>query len=615
VDGGRDGGGGVVTARTRAVAAALVVVLLVATAFFAFSPAPPTKETTDRAAAADVKKDAPREPPVPRRARTADAAAETPVVETPPADPEPSKWPIRVTTNVPGATVTLHVRVIGGDPDPPPQTTTTDAKGFVGFETGTTAAVARIDFVARAEGWATAQVSHEELGDVTIEMRSGVAVRGRIVDGTGAGVAGATISNKRIGVESYTAAEGSFEAFVANAGPVSFQVQHVAFLPRDLDVTAPASDIVVVLDRGFEVSGRVAFPDGRPLPGAKVHTTDHTRTATTDAEGRYVLSGLLREPVVVECSYRSYLTDETRTVDAGATGVDFVVRTPVARVRFLDAKGRPFRFAALYIRVRKGDENVYSMASAGGLDDDGVHLVPGTPGATLIVTASAASAASGGASLDFDAQARLIDVDVVLGATKPTGAVRLVVRCDSGETPRTVYVTVDDELGNTLAGGPRERFDLDAAGAVEIPSVPAGRVVATVAAAAYGSAEYLTTMLVTARPSVVVETGRATEVTATFVVGGRLRAMLRDENGAAVTPDFVRLLASPKGREIDMFVRRTAEGFTSELDATPSVLIDAVAPGRYVVQTKGPEGDEVSKDVDVVRGETADVVLTVKAKR
>jgi hypothetical protein len=593
----------VVTARARSLVALGLLALAVAL-FFAFanegttaSPVPTSSAETPRTATATRSAPRTRDGSPDRSNAPLDDAA---------AAAARSKWPIRVTTNVPGASVQMQVRRSGSDPDPPPETKTADASGFVGFDAPPSdVPVAKFELVARAAGHETTLVCLSAPGDCTIELPSGVAVRGFVRDADGAPVADADVQGRRTG------ADGSFEAFFDHAGPVQLRVGHGALLSRVVDVEAPKDGVIVVLDRGLRVSGRVAFPDGRPLPNVRILNETEGTCATTDDDGRYTASGFAPGPVIVWCKP----ADDRRTVEAGATGVDFVVQRSVLRIRYLDVRGRPFRFAATLLREMKDGVVVDVSAGEGPADgvDDTYCLAPGT---TVSVSATGPTGQTGSGSVTLDDPPRLQTVDVVIGTAKPTGTIRLVVRDESPVFPKSVYVEVQDEAGSAVAGGSRDRLDLDSAGAAEIPNVPAGHVTVVVAAAAHWSTESLDTLLVTARPTATVEVGRTTEVAATLVLGGRIRATVRDEDGKPVTSDVVRLSTVSNGRAVDMFVHRNPDGgWTTELDASPSVLLDAVVPGRYVVQTTGPAGDEVKKEVDVVRGETADVELVVPVKR
>jgi hypothetical protein len=356
------------------------------------------------------------------------------------------------------------------------------------------------------------------------------------------------------------------------------------------------------------VSGRVAFPDGRPLPGVEVTDGGGRPRARTDESGRYVVSGVARGPVDLACA----VAHHWRTVEAGAGGGDFVVKQSVARVRFLDARGRPFRYADTALTVTK--DGVLLDRNGGSSRADGVEFMEGPTGARVLAVATGAAGEFGRGSATFDDVPRLHDVDVVVSAASPRGALRLVVRTDAPEFPRSVYATVIDELDQTVAGGWRTRCDLDPAASVEFPNVPAGRVWVAVAPSALRSRESLGTFLVRATPVVDVEVGRTTEVVATLVVGGRVRATVRDESGSPVAPRALGFAVPSDAGPGNEFVRlRPGQTWTTDLDTSPSVLVDAVRPGRYVVVAEGPSGEKGQKEFDVVRGATVDVEVVVKA--
>jgi len=601
-----------VKTRTR-IAAALVVLAFAVGAFLAVSG----RSTSDDPSIASTnvaERPDPRVVARPRASRPTEKPIDSHSIDAAlSTTDDPSKWPIRVTTNVPGARVTMQVRLYGGDPDPAPETKTCDAQGFVGFAApGKDVPVHQFEFVARAEGRTPAYASCSEPGEVNMMLHPAVAIRGFVRDDAGHGIGGAHVSfpDSTFTVnERPTETDGSFEVFVEEAGTVHVQAFRLGFeFDAGALIEAPATGVVIVLHRGLEVSGRVSFPSGLPVPGVGVSIPAERIVTTTDADGRFALSGLVRGPVGVKCG----VTEETRTVDAGANTVDFVVKRSIARIRFLDAQGRPFRSPGMSIRVVKGDVDL--AMSAGEGPPDGVEMMDGPPGAQVLVSASSADGRTGSGSTTFDETPRLHEIDVVLGAARPTGTIRLVVREESAEIPKSIHVTVDDDVWTTIDGGAHKRLDLDAAGAVEIPSVPAGAVHLTVAAAARWSSEALDTYLVAAKSDATIEVGRTTEVVARLLVGGRVRAVVRDEDGVPVAPRLVRLsLATDAGRN-EMFVHRKSDGgWSSELDASPSVMIDAVPPGRYVVHAWTEDGRDAQKEVDVVRGETADVELVVKA--
>lgn len=541
-----------------------------------------------------------------RRERSVDEAAPTTDEATSGTDPvdERATWPVRVVTNVPGAEVSVTFRYPCGDPDPPPDTKVADATGFAGFALPKRDdAVAGCTAVARAPEYATAREDFE-VGEVRIELKPGFAVSGHVFDDARRPVEGVDVTG--IGAHAATGADGSFEAFAPTRGPFSPHFERSDFLPRNVPVTAPASDLVVMLERGLSISGRVTFPDLRPVPGVTIRDGGGRHRSVTDEEGRYVVSGLSPGSFELTCA----LTGESRTFDAGAVGVDFVIDVPVARLRLVDEARRPIRRASLWIRILENGEDDYVSAGAAGAG--GIEMVPGAPGARFFVVPSAAGFDDRVTSLTFGTEPRLQDVEIVMTRGAERGTIRLTVRDDAGGVPAPVFVTVEDEAGSPASGWYAKRVELAAGMPLEISGLVPSRYDVVVTTSPRFSAEGYH---VATRAGVVVEAGRAAELDVTLAVGGRVRVTMRDESGTAVTPKRLDLLKATGERVQMVFINKTADGgWTSRLDATPSVFGAALAPGRYVIVGTGPAGDVVRKDVVVERGVTTDVEIVVATK-
>jgi hypothetical protein len=611
----------------KKVATALVVLALGGATWWEFARNDAARHATTTAAApaADTSSSANRRrredvAPTPEVAAKPGDDAPTVAGETKPVvptDEQRKQWPIRVITNVVGARVTMRVRVCGGGGDPPPETKTTDEKGFVGFAApAADVVVGELDFVARAEGWATATVSTRP-EDVRLELRRATAVRGRVTDAAGRPLADVhvwRVEPPQEATMTLTDSSGAFESFFTAPGAGSLRVSHPAFLEKTVAVAAPATDVVIALEHGREVSGRVAFPDGRPIPGVLLYG-ENERVATTDADGRYTVSGLTEGRVDIRLGLGN--GSEQRFVDSGTTGVDFVIDRPVARVRFVDADGRPYRFVVPRMRLCKDDKDLWTwFASGAGESED--RLVPGAVGATLLVSATAGERVKGVATLAFGDEVGLRDVVVRMGAERAKGALRVVVRTGAGEIPRTACVVVTDEIGEFVAGSTTKPVVLDDSGAFEFKDVPAGRDAVVVSAAPFRSPEAVRTFLVTAHVAVDVESAKTAQAQATLALGGRIRVVVKNADGIAVRPQFVSVPSPSGGRFLAMFGRTTRDGgWASELDASPAVLADALAPGAYRVHAEMKSRDVSVDDVDVTvaAGLTVDVELVTKPKR
>lgn len=130
-------------------------------------------------------------------------------------------------------------------------------------------------------------------------------VRGRVVSREGRPLAGAEVVYKlsslaqvREQFMSSLTADGEGRFFVPLSGRVSLelQVSHRGFLPTTLLWPAdPPEEVVVTLQPGLEVAGRVTDAAGRPLAGARVAVPQGpfespAATARADAEGRFTLT-------------------------------------------------------------------------------------------------------------------------------------------------------------------------------------------------------------------------------------------------------------------------------------------------------------------------------------
>jgi RNA polymerase sigma-70 factor (ECF subfamily) len=517
-----------------------------------------------------------------------------------------AQWAVRVVTNVPGARVTVSFHYFTGESDPPPETKTADAQGSAGFALPQRSdPVASCAVAAEAEGFATAR-KEAAVGEVRLDLEPGIAVRGRVVDEARLPVKAANVSG--VGRDTvYSEADGTFAAFTAEGGDVTYHVWHPNFLPVDGHATAPARDVLVVLRRGLTIGGRVAFADLHPVSGVAIVDERGSKRGETGDDGRYVVSGLPPGPVTLRCS----LTNEARTADAGAADVDFTVTKPVARVRLVDEDGRPVRRASLWMRVVRDGKDLLTSATNGttGASD----LVQGTEGARLLISPSVPGFDESVTTVEFGDGARLYDVDAVLHRSGPKGVLRLHVQTDGGQPPSTVYVTLENESGSSVDGWYAKPAQLDADGRVEIPATTPGSLRVTVAS---GSALYTgESCWLPASAPVSVVGGRTSEVDLTMPLGGRVRVTVLDALGTIVAPDRIDLLSGAGERLPVLFVHVKDDGsWTTKLGAAPSVLGAPVPAGRYVVSVRASDGGVVTKDVDVVRGTTGDVEVSLPAK-
>jgi len=120
-------------------------------------------------------------------------------------------------------------------------------------------------------------------------------------------------------------------------GRVRAYVHTGRFRPR---TTAPVAiesgrvaSLEVSLEAGRFLSGRVRSPDGQPIAGAQVGTSDEgSLLATTDGEGRFELGGLGEEPINLFATAEGFAPKQIRGVRPGSAGFDIALERPATVV-------------------------------------------------------------------------------------------------------------------------------------------------------------------------------------------------------------------------------------------------------------------------------------------
>ena len=93
-------------------------------------------------------------------------------------------------------------------------------------------------------------------------------------------------------------------------------------------LTSRSAPIVVIVDRGIEVSGRVVRPDGTPVAGAIVDTPTSLmpRSVNTDADGTFRLAGIAAGPAILTAHLTDgNLSSPAVTVNAPAKNVTLTI--------------------------------------------------------------------------------------------------------------------------------------------------------------------------------------------------------------------------------------------------------------------------------------------------
>jgi hypothetical protein len=247
-----------------------------------------------------------------------------------------------------------------------------------------------------------------------------------------------------------TAADGR-----ARVGPLLAEEHEVTvrasgYVQASLHLTASDTTVLVRLEPGLEVAGRVSWPDGTPAAGAQVHGStpgsNDSESTTCAPDGSFVLRGLRPGPVALAASVFRDEAMHSAQVSASAGARDVVLRLVrsegpgsapsrlVARV--LDPQGRPVSRA--FGRLRTGTGASGSQVRDGRAEWN-VEIPAGTKASLEIWGASGADGASlplGRTTVPVAAGAG--DVEVRL---PPEVSVSGIVRTSDGTPIRGVLVT------------------------------------------------------------------------------------------------------------------------------------------------------------------------------
>lgn len=258
--------------------------------------------------------------------------------------------------------------------------------------TGTT-----VDLWFRAEGFAHAELQMTVPPDepLVVVLERAAIVAGRVVDGSGAGVAGATVSvESEAGTHGMaTRDDGSFVDGTVSPGTVRLQASAEGLRttePTVLDVAAGErrDGVRLVLEPGGTVAGRVTGPNGEPIAGAVVRTRGHwphgPLEARTDEAGRYRIGGLPLGTVAVRADHPDHVeaSGEATIEPAGAGSaevqLDLVLRQGLSvSGRVIDERGEPVAGAEVSLL----DDPRYGPAKPVATAEDGSFRVTGlSPG-------------------------------------------------------------------------------------------------------------------------------------------------------------------------------------------------------------------------------------------
>jgi RNA polymerase sigma factor (sigma-70 family) len=319
----------------------------------------------------------------------------------------------------------------------------------------------------RAPATANCELEDRELNETVVTLAAGRTVEGRVLDAeTGIGVAGARLhADIRRPAVAVTRSDGSFriDGWTAvprwSADPMNrLAVLADGYSPAWADVpeAKDTKAFTVTLRRGFDVTGTVVDPDGRPVADAQIGAVAADRNGAsesfldtaTDAAGAFRLGWF---PLFASTFVSVTARDGARAAVAvpaaqtGQTTVDLgtirVAPGRTVRGRVVDASGAPKQ--SVFVRLLDAKDEPPSLAPFRTVNDDGRFAFADVSAGRRRITV---------ASTGPDGAETALDIDVPADADPP--AVTITVGAAPAKPPAkvTLATRVIDEDGQPVAG-------------------------------------------------------------------------------------------------------------------------------------------------------------------
>jgi len=322
--------------------------------------------------------------------------------------------------------------------------------------------------------------------DVTIELPVGGTIRGRVAEkGSSKAVSSfqVGVSASRSGggmvmmsaplLKAFTSDDGSFVLENVPSGSMNLVANAAGFAPARLNLSVEEgktlSDVVIELEQGVRLTGRVTGPNGTPLADAMVGIqpsptgsfamTGQMRRTTTDSSGEYTLDGLIAGEETIRVQHPKYNgTTKNVLLKGRETKLDFQLEggTKVTGMVVTDA-GAPVGDAE--VEAFGGGSGDRARTNAGGTFEM-ENLRPGR----YRFSASKAGFVEGVAN----------DVDIASGAP-----VRIVLQTGGTIYGRVTGVSESDMANVTVTArnrGTASSAAVDPSGIFRIEGAPTGTV-------------------------------------------------------------------------------------------------------------------------------------------
>ncbi|MFH0792642.1 MAG: carboxypeptidase-like regulatory domain-containing protein, partial [bacterium] len=259
---------------------------------------------------------------------------------------------------------------------------------------------------------------------------------------------------------------GSFSLDVCTSKTIRLRVISPGF-PRAASEpitvgSQPVEGVIVKMTEGVTLSGQVVDPTGAPMAGAGVavlprvfenpsNLSDEVLRATTDADGRFEISGIPPEVVEVEAGMAGFLVSEKQTLDLKTAGMKISPHLALRTAHFIagkvtDADGNPLGQATVF--AFRG--NQYSRTELGSTQttNDGTYRIALLPEGKIEV---GASAPWGDNYTQHDISVDRQDIDFVFSRPDPNAGhwatmLGKVVDSQTGQPLKDFQVKADNTL-------------------------------------------------------------------------------------------------------------------------------------------------------------------------
>ncbi len=230
-----------------------------------------------------------------------------------------------------------------------------------------------------------------DLGDVALE--AGLAIRGRVADREGAGIAGATVRAQGLAgrAEATADADGAFVVGGLKPGPCEVRATAPGYAPAVAKTEAGGEALEMVMEAGGQIAGTVVDTQGRPVEEARLQARS-TKEPSFDSngfsfgmadegEGRFVLRDVAAGTYDLEAQATGYGTASVSNVRVAvgrttSAGTITLGRGGVVRGTVVDADAEGIPGASVYA---DRDTNTRTSDYFSQTDSTGAFEIRGVP--------------------------------------------------------------------------------------------------------------------------------------------------------------------------------------------------------------------------------------------